>query len=206
VLADLALDFIFFHEFSHIHGGHLDLLQGTNGEVALVELGMTSRGVTSRERRALELDADMSACSMFIQFLGTDNWGDHARRRIFPSVESYLLAWLVAVGVVFRIFELCAPHPESFVFATHPHPAIRNWFARAGLEVECARSSAFDPAHIQPSCEAADARINTIWDAASLPRLRPRHSLNAESDHMEVALTQVMARLRSRPERWGLQT
>jgi hypothetical protein len=155
-LAEIALNFLFMHEYQHIAGGHLSFLTGarrdmseTNGP-ALADL-MTSH--------VLELEADAAAANFSLNIALNRAWDDTIPPALLPSLatdKSRFQAWLFAVHTLFLLMEEAtnraffagrappATHPDSvfkrgtlaiLVFARRgPFPKAADAF-QAGMEM-----------------------------------------------------------------------
>ena len=202
-LAELALDFVFFHELAHIHAGHLDFIAASADERSLVELGAAPAHMTLGDRRALEVDADMWSCSMFTVLQDSEIWGDLDRREIFQSVSDYLVAWFTGITIVFRLFEMATPHMSSSR-ASHPHPAIRQWFASAGLEADASNDGSLDIGLIDPAMTRALYEVDAVWREARLTSTRPYAGVDEEWEQTRAEYLNLLGRLTPRPKRWAL--
>jgi hypothetical protein len=130
ILAELAFEFLIFHEIGHIVGGHLEILQIRQNMRAISEfeytLGNTSDYLL---RQTLECDADAFACHVTSFVHNHDKMAEHLYKLVNPpkwkSKEFAILTYLIGVGVLFRSLYPKAPARIVQCNSFHPHPAVR---------------------------------------------------------------------------------
>ena len=193
VLAEMALDFTFFHEFTHIHGGHLDFLGKSLPGQGMAELEALSPSDVLRARRALELDADMWASSLFTVLRHPD-WKTPARRYLFGTPEAYLRAWVTAVDVVFRLFEFAIDPAAVRMAQSHPHPSVRRRFALIGLTARADLDNTIGGERAEAAVREAQRSVDTLWASAQFARRAAQHDVD-EFSEMADAHAEIFPRL-----------
>lgn len=124
-LAILAIDFVFFHELTHLAAGHLEFLGSKNGSMRVKELAHGQLGLRDAlDRQALELNADASAARLMVQ-----EWFRYPEQlpenHAFETVTQALESLAVAIISVFLIFDPHGTTVHEYKHAAHPHPAVR---------------------------------------------------------------------------------
>lgn len=173
-LAQVALDFLFFHELTHLLNGHIEFLRSRLSLVHLSEAFSPDRTADGfAMRQALEMDADCGAV------LHTLNVAFHfkellanppksvpkdvleAMRSAYGSPKLATRTVNFAAYILFRIFdttEWLNIHQER---VTHPLPPLRMFFIGPTLhEIFSQR-----PSYQYDSNEFITDNMSTIWDA-----------------------------------------
>ncbi len=154
-LATFALDFLFFHEMGHIVNRHIEYDRERGSRVIHEAVSKSSRS-NALDDRALELNADSFAVAITLS-----PWLDETipvetdKEHVFSTPVEALVAWTLACGFLFLLFD---PHPNavsSYKKYTHPHPAVRLTNIFMGSCQMARRRS-----------ELALARIERAWEGA----------------------------------------
>jgi hypothetical protein len=121
-LANLALDFVLWHEIAHAARGHLELLPA--GRLQILEVAPSEGEDDASLLRVLEHDADTCAALSWARSVLEDGEGfawfnmadvlDDRERRM-----SYLM---LSLGVLFVMFSAASENASS-----HPSPELRFW-------------------------------------------------------------------------------
>ncbi len=124
-LAELAIEFLLFHEIGHVVGGHLEFI----GHNTLMELDSTRHLQGPSMSQILECDADLFACDIMSAVQMTDEAADN-EYSLAPNVpwskrDFALLTYCTALGMLFRVFYHGASVDVACSNSTHPHPAVR---------------------------------------------------------------------------------
>lgn len=140
-LAQVALDFLFFHELTHLRNGHIELLRN---RLSLIQLSEAfSRARTSDEialRQALEMDADCGAVlhTLIAAFHFKDllsNPSEYAPKHVlealkcaYGSPKQATSTVNFAAYILFRIFDATEWQSIQQSCVTHPLPPLRMYF------------------------------------------------------------------------------
>lgn len=124
-LSTFALDFLFFHEIGHIINRHIEYDLARGNQIIHEAVSQSSLS-TSLDDRALELNADSFAVGITLQpWLDDELPIGQDKENIFSTPDEALVAWTLACGFLFLLFD---PHPHTvsaYSNCTHPHPAVR---------------------------------------------------------------------------------
>jgi hypothetical protein len=147
MLVNFATSYLFCHEVSHVHSGHLDRYQdllAASGQIPEVE----RTHFFEEHIHALEYEADLiggSLCMKEMALIGA-RYADAAGEELNTGVRQIIEAWGLAVGIVFLLLEdLQGPmHPPAADrgrrVAEHlAGPAQRALFKIDGLDSAFAR-------------------------------------------------------------------
>jgi hypothetical protein len=131
-LIQIAFEFLFAHEYQHIEGGHLSWLLNS-GRSMLCEFWADE--LTTGEalnQQVLEIDADAAAVRWSLK-ITMDQSNDHWR--IPPAIsdlmavpDNRLIAWLFAVGALFRLMDEMGRSTGHFTRTSHPPALMRLYF------------------------------------------------------------------------------
>lgn len=123
-LATMALDFVFFHELTHLRRGHLHFLQAEVGADRIDESWPGGDSDVQEAEQAFELDADGGAMEITL-----GPWLDGGHVKGFRSGEAgpeeAIELWTFAVAFLFLLFD---PFPQpvlAYREKDHPHPMVR---------------------------------------------------------------------------------
>ncbi|APO74284.1 hypothetical protein AM571_CH01449 [Rhizobium etli 8C-3] len=141
-----ALDFLFFHEVTHLRFGHLDWLRQREGASVLGE----AIGETSSEggliRQALEMDADAGAIlytlnkAYDVMREGVPRppnlQAEQALQEAYGSPEKVVRLIFSSVYILFRLFDCKEWDPFNQHLFTHPQSPLRqHWIALTIAEI-----------------------------------------------------------------------
>ena len=130
ILAELALEFLVYHEIGHIVGGHRRIRRNSARLSPIAEFQYAlNKPDDSTLEQVLECDADAFECHV-------TSWvHTHERMAVLmpalvnapesQSREFALLTYLTAVGALFRVLYPDAPLTIDAYDSSHPHPAVR---------------------------------------------------------------------------------
>ncbi len=128
MLADIALEFIIYHEVGHVLGGHLELSSRRLGRAKMSEANTPVEVRNMVLSQVLELDADLFAAHVdgIVTFWqGThESWSETFCWPGVSSRDAAIMAYAFAIGVLFRVLERDGDLPAS-MGDSHPHPAVR---------------------------------------------------------------------------------
>lgn len=142
-LAELALDFLTAHEFTHIANGHLDYLQTTQGSLAIDEVsgatGASRNSESALSNQNMEMDADVAAVYLTL----VNEWSRVTGLLPIPGPEwDYIysrpgivtLQWSWAVGSLFRLFGDARLSEGGATLELHPRPRLRSVMIQQAAE------------------------------------------------------------------------
>ncbi len=123
-LATMALDFVYFHELTHLRRGHLHYLKTETGAGKVDESWLGSAASESAAKQAFELDADGGAMEIAL-----GPWLRNKSALGFQSNEGgpdeAVELWLFAVAFVFLLFDPSTAAVAAYRNQDHPHPIVR---------------------------------------------------------------------------------
>jgi len=123
-LATMALDFVFFHELTHLRRGHLHFLHVETGALQIDESRTEAEASIKRAKQAFELDADGGAMEIT---LGPWLAGAHVKgfQADEATPEEAIELWTIAVAFLFVLFDPFPSPIPSYRTEEHPHPMVR---------------------------------------------------------------------------------
>lgn len=137
-LAQIALDFLFFHEITHLRNGHVDYIKQHSISSYLDETEVQNQVTVSNEiRQALEVDADCGAIRQTLNAalrfkrrlanpLSTAPQQDYiAMECVYGSLEKAIRSVLFSAYMLFRIFEVDIWCRETQPKYSHPFHPLR---------------------------------------------------------------------------------
>ena len=122
----LALDFLFFHELAHLLQGHTRYLIATLGINSIDEVNEIA-GLEHKERRTLELLADMGSIDMIAGGLIRTKEDVYRERSWYESRSEALALLAFACGVLFIALGPKKLGVSECHGRMYPHPAVRFW-------------------------------------------------------------------------------
>lgn len=209
VMAEIAINFVAYHEFGHVLSGHLDVPVKQGGLPELSEFNLVSKSRFSDLWRCWEVDADIVGARLLQNFVTTtidaakDADGDSTIRQVFgPPViapAQVIAMATISLYVLFRFLgetrhrlELNADHPDpivrAFIIRNALIPHLRGRYAIDDDlfdDILTARFEEFDDAleacGIHSVMTADDTGLESVNDAVSdLLALRRQHMNVAE--------------------------
>ena len=138
VVASLAWQFIYLHEICHVLNGHLDFMHRELGVAMLLEADESPGSRPgSPMAHAIELDADSRAISLIAELSGPMSMDPEDRE---GATTRLLRFQIVALGIVFELFDWESLTLQEAAKRFHPHPAVRMASALEVMtEVYCGR-------------------------------------------------------------------
>lgn len=140
-LAQVALDFLFFHELTHLRNGHIELLRSRLSLAHLSEAFSTDRTADDIAlRQALEIDADCGAVlhTLNVAFQHKDLLANpskslpkdvlNAMKFAYGSPKQATRTVNFAAYILFRIFDTTEWLSSQQSRVTHPLPPLRMFF------------------------------------------------------------------------------
>jgi hypothetical protein len=122
-LANIALEFLFIHEWQHIEGGHLDFLAREHATFSMGETDRAWSGGTLMSQ-LLEMDADAAAARWSAKITldeSNDHWRfDPGLKEYFRSKSNRFKAWSFSIGTLFRLMDEATKDSRNIENATHP--------------------------------------------------------------------------------------
>ncbi len=175
MLADLALEFIIFHELGHVLGGHLELSSHRLGQSQMSEANSPVEMRNMVLRQVLEIDADFFAAHVdgIVTFWqGThESWSETFCWPGVSSKDAAIMAYAFAIGVLFRVLERDGDFPAS-MGDSHPHPAVRcNSAVSWSFAWACVEQLA-DLRNLQEVIVEPLRMIEHLWERLRLPGRR----------------------------------
>jgi hypothetical protein len=168
-LSEMMLDFVVYHEFGHIARGHLDFLVENGLKSELVEIGLErdNLGLSGSVSRALEVDADSTAMTALARHRKPCRYlWPGSDPRLFEE-DITLVLWLIATGLVFRVFDTSGGSSDLDSSNTHPHPQIRYGFCIGSLH-NMAGTDSFLERNLGPCGQVAQDALDRIWGIMGL--------------------------------------
>lgn len=168
ILADLALEFLVCHEIGHILGGHLEIPRNSQRLSTIAELQYAINVPDdSIHQHVLECDADAFASQV--------TWWVHSREDTaapirdlvnapdWQSKDFALLTYLMATGVLFRVFYPSASLTIEASKSSHPHPAVRACLIGSSAMARGLHDGSFTAASLARIVEASVGNIEDVW-------------------------------------------
>jgi hypothetical protein len=179
-VAELALNFLVYHEMGHIVGGHLELPREP-GELAYIsEAKRTFAGLTHQVTdQVLECDADAFACDTSALLLVPRLIND-AQKAVNPSMwppQHYaLVTYLVSIGILFRSVYPEPPETINAYEPSHPHPAVRACLTASCAMARLLAKGTVTPVSLDEVMRDSIQNIEETWATLRLPGQSPELS------------------------------
>lgn len=178
ILAELALEFLLYHEIGHIVGGHLELLKARQGLAMISEFAHpVHKSEDLLLRHVLECDADAFACDVTSGVHLHDDRAEllsdifNARER--PPKHFALLIYLMAIGVLFRAVYPRAPVTLGQSNLSHPHPAVRACIIGSCTMARGLFDESFTTTDLADIVKDSVRNIEQVWADLFLPGQNP---------------------------------
>jgi len=181
VLAELALEFLIYHEIGHIVGGHLEIPRNGHGLSTIPEFQYAiNEPGDSTFQHVLECDADAFACH-------TTFWV-HTREKMavlmrdllnaseWQPKDFALLIYIMAVGVLFRVLYPDAPRTIRAYKSSHPHPAIRACLVASSAMAFGLGDGTYTPMSLNKIVAESVGNIEEVWADLCLSGQNPQPS------------------------------
>ncbi len=184
ILAELALEFLIYHEIGHVVGGHLELIQNGQCPNAISEFENEKSDLNDRKlRQVFECDADAFACHVTAS-IHTDKkmaaiTCDIVNACNCEPIDFALLTYLAAIGVLFRAMY---PRAASTIckynadVPHHPHPAVRACLVAASTMGRGLFDGVFTVPRLEEIVGASVGNIERVWADLCLPGQNPEPS------------------------------
>ncbi len=177
-LGELALEFLLFHEVGHVVGGHLELLKAYGSRGFISELGQRSSAPGELIfSHVLECDADAFAChhAHFV-YTARDVGGplrEVAGTTAWEAEDFAMIAYLTAVGVLFRVLYPRAPVKIGAHKSSHPHPVVRSCLVASSATARALFNRSITLGTVDKILGVTVRNIEEVWAALLLPGQNP---------------------------------
>jgi hypothetical protein len=146
LLQQTALDFLFFHELTHLLNGHVDYRRSKMQFDTILEMMKTDKFIDDMMvNQTLEIDADCGSIHSTIahafrlkdMFSSKNNFNDNAQYESMKKAYGcgYSSIRLVSIAV-YILFRICGPsrwYSTMQATKSHPFAPIRSWFSSCTL-------------------------------------------------------------------------
>lgn len=178
ILAELAFEFLIFHEIGHIVGGHLEILRINQNVTTISEFEhAVNNSDNCTLNQVLECDADAFACHVTSWIHSQDKMAKLTRDVVNTSKWSSkvfaLLTYLMGVGVLFRILYPKAPIKISQCNSSHPHPAVRACLVASSTMARALFDGSVTCVTLNNIMIDSIQNIENVWVAFCLPGQYP---------------------------------
>jgi hypothetical protein len=178
ILADLALEFLVYHEIGHIVGGHLEILQGNQRLASISEFEQAIDNPADYAfRHVLECDADAFACHVTSGVHTNDKMAALVRDLVnaskWHSKDFALLTYLMAIGILFRVLHPHATANISESKSSHPHPAVRACLVASSTVARAVFAGAITWSRVNDIMKDSVRNIEDVWAGLFLPGHNP---------------------------------
>ncbi len=178
ILADLALEFLVYHEIGHIVGGHLEIPQGNQRLPTISEFKQATDDTDDHTlRHVLECDADAFACDITSGVHTNHEMATLVRDLVnasqWESRDFALLTYLMAIGILFRVLH---PHAGANVNrgkSSHPHPAVRACLVASSTVAHAVFAGAITWSRVEDIMKDSVRNIEDVWADLFLPGQNP---------------------------------
>jgi hypothetical protein len=181
VMADLALEFLVYHEIGHVVGGHLEVARSSGEQPTLGEFQYaTSTPGNFVLQPVLECDADAFAChvtsAVHIHEKMALSLHNLVNASEWQPKDFALITYLMAVGVLFRVLYPDAPVMISDCRSSHPHPAVRACLVASSAMARGLNNGSFSLASLKNVAAESVGNIEAVWADLCLPGQNPQPS------------------------------
>lgn len=148
VLAQTALDYLFFHEITHLRNGHCEYGRDHLAMSCLAEIAGDTKASQALVRHALEMDADCGAILLTLNeafrlkdmLASTTREVDpivlHAVQAAYGDAERATRTVAYSAYVLFRLFDDSRWDHEGLASRSHPQSAVRmSWIGPTLYEI-----------------------------------------------------------------------
>jgi len=166
VLAELALEFLIYHEIGHIVGGHLDIPRYGVRTATIAEFQHAVKPDDCTFQHLLECDADAFACHVTSSVHTHDQIAALLRDMLcaeWQSKDFALLTYLMAIGVLFRALYPSAPCALSADKSSHPHPAVRACLVASSTMARGLHDGSFTSTSLNGIVANSVGNIEGVW-------------------------------------------
>ena len=181
VLAELAVEFLIYHEVGHVVGGHLEILRNCGDVAAIAEFQQTAKHQDYAFRQLLECDADAFACHV-TSFIHTHDQiaaalCDLLRVETKPK-DFALCTYLMAIEAFFRAGSPNAPRSLHTDKLAHPHPAVRSCLVASSTMARGLHDGSFTSASLDGVIAGSVGNIEHVWADLCLSEQIPEPSVD----------------------------
>ena len=180
VMAELALEFLLYHEIGHIVGGHLEIPRNGGRVVTISEFQHPAKTDDSSFQHLLECDADAFACHVTSSVHTHNQMATllhdllHAEQQ---SQDFALQTYLTSIGVLFRALYPTAPIALSTCKSSHPHPAVRAFLVASSTMARGLHDGRFTLASLNYIVANSVGNIEDVWADLCLSGQNPETSV-----------------------------
>lgn len=180
VMAELALEFLIYHEIGHIMGGHLEILRSSNHFASITEVQYAfNKPEDSSLRHVLECDADAFACHATSWIHTHDKMAEIMCELISDSkwqpTEFALLTYLISTGVIFHITSLKTVRTiDDCKMLSHPHPAVRACLIASSVIARGLDDSKYTSDLVNKVLADSMGHLEDVWVELGLSDQRPQ--------------------------------
>ncbi|GJE18423.1 hypothetical protein [Methylobacterium marchantiae] len=209
-LADLCSTFIVCHEMGHVLSGHVEGMRVYEGQSSVSEFvrQLEIPKIDFDRRQAWELDADIIASSLLMEFIG-DLWRStesNPRSKMVFGAGHEGLENIISTGIVSLFAFFCylnGTRDKLELESTHPHPLVRAYYIR-DMIVNLARTRwDVDPISIARLIDKRLDEFLRVLQKNSLFDAREFTSRRARAIEKDVArIKELQVRHRSSCAKW----
>ncbi len=166
VLAELALEFLIYHEIGHIVGGHLEIPRNGGAVATIAEFQQPATPADCIFQHLLECDADAFACHVTSSVHTHDQMATPLRDLLSAERQSKdfaLQTYLMAIGVLFRALYPAAPRTLSTCNSSHPHPAVRALLVASSTMARGLHDGSFTSTSLNDIVAHSVGNIEDVW-------------------------------------------
>lgn len=180
VLADLALEFLIYHEIGHVVGGHLEIPRNGGRVSAISEFQQPAKTDSLTLQHVLELDADAFACHATSSIHNHDQMAKLLHDLFSPEQEPHdfaLHTYLSSIGILFRVLFPTAPRVPTARKSSHPHPGVRACLVASATMARGLRDGRFTPESLDRIVANSVGNIEHVWADLCLSGQNPQPPL-----------------------------
>lgn len=192
VLAELALEFLIYHEIGHIVGGHLEIPRNGDHVATITEFQQKAKPDDATFQHLLECDADAFACHVTSSVHSHDQMAAMLRDLLSAALQPKdfaLQTYLMSIGVLFRALYAIAPRTLDTYKSSHPHPAVRACLVASSTMARGLSDGTFASTSPLNSVVANSVgNIEDVWADLSLSGQNPQASVDWAQSVRDAAM------------------
>ncbi len=180
VLAELALEFLIYHEIGHIVGGHLEIPRNGGSVATIAEFQQPAKPDDATFQYLLECDADAFACHVTSSVHTHDQMATRLRNLLSAELQARdfaLQTYLMAIGILFRALYPTAPPTLGTYKSSHPHPAVRACLVASSTMARGLRDGSFTSTSLNDIVANSVGNIEDVWADLCLAGQNPEASV-----------------------------
>jgi hypothetical protein len=165
-LAELALEFLIYHELGHVIGGHLEIRK--DGFLPISEfVQFIPKSDGCHLSHVLEWDADAFACfitsAIHTNAKLVESLCDAIRPNYREPKDFAVLTYLVAIGTIFRLLDPSRRRKIQESESSHPHPAIRVSLVAASMMARGIFEGSLKSESLNLVAAESIGNLETVW-------------------------------------------